>query len=197
MPVLELLASSGLGSLLGMRHALEPDHLAAVSTLVTGERSSYKAAFLGACWGLGHTVALIAVGTVFVLLRAQMPAAMASTLEFGVSVMLVEKPGTVLTAHHSNDTPAAVDKLPAAAASFVAGLLFLIAGTSLLLFACGTNTSSLIALWAPRSTLPSEWANASLGAARHAASVSNACRSSTRVSCPRRGITWTRPPSRR
>ena len=73
--VLELMASSGLGSLLGMRHALEPDHLAAVSTLVTGERSSYKAAFLGACWGLGHTFALIAVGTVFVLLRAQMPAA--------------------------------------------------------------------------------------------------------------------------
>jgi DNA segregation ATPase FtsK/SpoIIIE, S-DNA-T family len=59
--------------------------------------------------------------------------------------------------------------LPAAAASFVAGLLFLIAGTSLLLFACGTNTSSLIALWAPRSKIPSEWANASLGAARHVA----------------------------
>ena len=59
--------------------------------------------------------------------------------------------------------------LPAAAASFVAGLLFLIAGTSLLLFACGTNTSSLIALWAPRAKIPSEWANASLGAAMHAA----------------------------
>jgi len=89
MPVLELMASSGLGSLLGMRHALEPDHLAAVSTLVTGERNSYKAAFLGACWGLGHTIALIAVGTIFVVLRAQMPASMASTLEFGVAVMLV------------------------------------------------------------------------------------------------------------
>ena len=41
MPVLEFITSSGLGSLLGMRHALEPDHLAAVSTLVTGERSGY------------------------------------------------------------------------------------------------------------------------------------------------------------
>ena len=56
MPVLELMTSSGLGSLLGMRHALEPDHLAAVTTLVTGERSGYKAAFLGVCWGLGHTL---------------------------------------------------------------------------------------------------------------------------------------------
>src|SRR5471032_2991652 len=54
MPVLEILTSLGLGSLLGMRHALEPDHLAAVSTLVTGERSNYKAALLGACWGLGR-----------------------------------------------------------------------------------------------------------------------------------------------
>jgi hypothetical protein len=89
MPVLELMASSGLGSLLGMRHALEPDHLAAVSTLVTGERSSRKAAFLGACWGLGHTVALIAAGTGFVVLRAQMPAQVASALEFAVAVMLV------------------------------------------------------------------------------------------------------------
>jgi DNA segregation ATPase FtsK/SpoIIIE, S-DNA-T family len=59
--------------------------------------------------------------------------------------------------------------LPAAAASFVAGLAFLIAGTSLLLFACGTNTSSLIALWAPRTKISSEWANASLGAAMHVA----------------------------
>lgn len=89
MPVLELLASSGLGSLLGMRHALEPDHLAAVSTLVTGERSSYRAAWLGACWGLGHTLALVAVGAVLVLLRAEMPARITDLFEFFVAVMLV------------------------------------------------------------------------------------------------------------
>jgi high-affinity nickel permease len=56
-------ASAGLGVLLGMRHALEPDHLAAVSTLMTGERSSAKAAWLGACWGLGHTLTLVTTGT--------------------------------------------------------------------------------------------------------------------------------------
>ena len=89
MPVIELMASSGLGSLLGMRHALEPDHLAAVSTLVTGERSSSKAAFLGACWGLGHTVSLIAVGTALVLLRTQMPARVSEAFEFLVALMLV------------------------------------------------------------------------------------------------------------
>jgi len=89
MPVIELMASSGLGSLLGMRHALEPDHLAAVSTLVTGERSSSKAAFLGACWGLGHTVSLIAVGTALVLLRTQMPVRVSEAFEFLVALMLV------------------------------------------------------------------------------------------------------------
>ena len=89
MPVIELMASSGLGSLLGMRHALEPDHLAAVSTLVTGERSSRKAAFLGACWGLGHTVSLIAVGTVLVLFRMRMPARVSGAFEFSVALMLV------------------------------------------------------------------------------------------------------------
>jgi hypothetical protein len=89
MPVVELVTSSGLGSLLGMRHALEPDHLAAVSTLVTGERSSAKAALLGACWGLGHTLSLVVVGTVLVLLRAEMPARVADLFELGVAVMLI------------------------------------------------------------------------------------------------------------
>src|SRR5207247_8475606 len=89
MPVLELMTSSGLGSLLGMRHALEPDHLAAVSTLVTGERSSYKAALLGACWGVGHTMSLVAVGTGLVLLRAEMPARLADLFELFVALMLV------------------------------------------------------------------------------------------------------------
>ncbi|MBI3399803.1 MAG: urease accessory protein [Acidobacteria bacterium] len=89
MPVLELLTSSGLGSLLGMRHALEPDHLAAVSTLVTDERSSAKAALLGVCWGLGHTLTLVIVGAALVILRAEMPARAADGFEFCVALMLI------------------------------------------------------------------------------------------------------------
>jgi hypothetical protein len=89
MPLLELVTSSGLGSLLGMRHALEPDHLAAVSTLVTGERSSAKAAWLGACWGLGHTLTLVTTGAVLVVLRAELPAAASDAFEFAVALMLV------------------------------------------------------------------------------------------------------------
>ncbi len=57
--------------------------------------------------------------------------------------------------------------LPQAAVSFVAGLAFLVIGTMMLFFACGTSTSRLIELWAPRSGAAGEWADASLGAAMH------------------------------
>lgn len=89
MPVLELLTSSGFGSLLGMRHALEPDHLAAVSTLVSQERNSVKAALLGICWGLGHTAGLIVVGAVLVFLRAELPTRVADIFELLVAIMLI------------------------------------------------------------------------------------------------------------
>src|SRR5213592_2662864 len=89
MPAFEILTGSALGSLLGMRHALEPDHLAAVSTLVTGERSSYRAALLGACWGLGHTLTLLIVGALLVGLRMEMPATVSNLFELLVAGMLI------------------------------------------------------------------------------------------------------------
>src|SRR5580765_526795 len=92
MPAFEILSGSALGSLLGMRHALEPDHLTAVSTLVTtspGKGSSYRAAMLGAFWGLGHTLSLLLVGAVLVLLRAGLPARVSDLFELFVAIMLV------------------------------------------------------------------------------------------------------------
>ena len=84
-----LLASAGFGSVLGLRHALEPDHLAAVSTLMTGERSSAKAAWLGACWGVGHTLTLLAAGTLLVFFRADMPPVASDIFELAVMLLLV------------------------------------------------------------------------------------------------------------
>ncbi len=89
MPVLELITSSGFASLLGMRHALEPDHIAAVSTLVNREANGYRAALLGACWGIGHTTALLVVGLGLVLLRGEMPPRLADTFEIAVAAMLI------------------------------------------------------------------------------------------------------------
>ena len=89
MPLLEFATSSGLGSLLGIRHALEPDHLATVSTLVSREPNGAKAALLGAWWGLGHTLALVVVGAGLIAARAEMPVAVADLFEFLVALMLV------------------------------------------------------------------------------------------------------------
>jgi nitrile hydratase accessory protein len=89
IPQVGFIASAALGSLLGMQHAFEPDHLAAVATLMTGERTSAKAAWLGACWGLGHTLTLLAAGTALVVLRAEMPALVTMAFELGVVLLLV------------------------------------------------------------------------------------------------------------
>jgi nitrile hydratase accessory protein len=88
-PQAGLAASAGLGALLGMRHALEPDHLAAMSVLLTGERSIRKAAWLGVYWGIGHTLTLLAAGTLLVVLRAEMPAMASDVLACAVALMLV------------------------------------------------------------------------------------------------------------
>jgi nitrile hydratase accessory protein len=89
IPRVGLFASAGFGSLLGVRHALEPDHLVAVSTLMTGERSSAKAAWLGACWGFGHTLTLMLTGALLVLFRSDMPRITADIFELCVVLMLV------------------------------------------------------------------------------------------------------------
>jgi hypothetical protein len=89
MPVIELVTSSGFASLLGMRHALEPDHIAAVSTLVGREKSGFRAAWLGVCWGVGHSLSLLVVGLGLVLLRTELPARLADFFEALVAAMLI------------------------------------------------------------------------------------------------------------
>ena len=78
-----------LGLVLGARHALEPDHLTAVSTLATEEPSPRRGLLLGAIWGLGHSASLFAVGTVLALLHAEMPRRLAEGCEVAVGVMLI------------------------------------------------------------------------------------------------------------
>jgi high-affinity nickel-transport protein len=73
-----------------MRHALEPDHLVAVCTLVgPGDRMARRGAALGALWGVGHTVALLIVTGVLGALHARLPTGLARLFELAVSVMLV------------------------------------------------------------------------------------------------------------
>lgn len=89
MALFEVATGSTLGAVFGMRHALEPDHLAAVSTLVAEEPRSTRAVFLGVCWGVGHTLALVAVGVALIALRAEMSERLTDVFELGVAMMLV------------------------------------------------------------------------------------------------------------
>jgi high-affinity nickel permease len=78
-----------LGFLLGLRHAMEADHLAAISTIVTERRSLLSSSLVGACWGLGHTLALLIAGVGVLLLRYQLTERMAHGFELCVGIMLV------------------------------------------------------------------------------------------------------------
>jgi hypothetical protein len=79
-----------LGLLLGMRHACEPDHLAAVSTLIdTGPGRGKATMAVGAFWGVGHALALLAVGGVLAFLRARLPVSLSHGFELLVALMLV------------------------------------------------------------------------------------------------------------
>jgi hypothetical protein len=79
----------GLGFVLGLRHALDVDHLAAVSTIVSQRRSLWRSSLVGAVWGLGHTVSLIAVAVAVIGLHTQIPPSVGHLLELGVALMLV------------------------------------------------------------------------------------------------------------
>lgn len=78
-----------LGFLIGMRHALEADHLAAVASLATHARSLGRAVRLGAAWGLGHTLTLFLCGAMVLLLDVAVPVRVAQGLELAVGIMLV------------------------------------------------------------------------------------------------------------
>ena len=75
---------------LGLRHATDPDHLAAVTTLIAGaeERATRAAARLGAAWGLGHATSLFAFGVPIVLFRAYLPERVQQGAETAVGLMI-------------------------------------------------------------------------------------------------------------
>src|SRR3990172_8335434 len=84
-----LYAAFALGLILGVKHALDADHLIAVSTIVTEHQSLKWASLIGAFWGLGHTFTLFVVGLLVIGLRLTIPARLALGLEFLVALMLM------------------------------------------------------------------------------------------------------------
>ena len=80
---------ASIGFLLGLRHALDGDHVAAVATLVARRPTVKTSGFIGFCWGIGHTLVLLLVGVTMVVLNIHLPPAFSKIADAMVGVMLV------------------------------------------------------------------------------------------------------------
>jgi hypothetical protein len=78
-----------LGFFLGMRHATDADHVIAVTTIVSRQRSVWAAAWTGVLWGIGHTLTILAVGGAIILFGLVIPPRVGLGMEFSVAIMLV------------------------------------------------------------------------------------------------------------
>jgi ABC-type nickel/cobalt efflux system permease component RcnA len=86
---LQALSMLGFGFVLGMKHSLDADHLAAVSTIAVEGRGTIQTSMIGAVWGMGHTVSLLAAGAIVVVLGVHIGDETARWLELAVAAMLV------------------------------------------------------------------------------------------------------------
>jgi ABC-type nickel/cobalt efflux system permease component RcnA len=92
-----LLLALGIAFVLGLRHASDPDHLVAVTSLVVADgRGTRGAARLGAWWGLGHALMLIAIGVPLIAFKAELPGWLETGAEKLVGVVIVVLAGRVI-----------------------------------------------------------------------------------------------------
>lgn len=96
------------GFFLGMRHATDPDHVVAVTTIVSRQRNIGKAAWTGIFWGIGHSLTLLVIGGAIILFGIVVPERLGMSLEFGVALMLI-----LLGAMNLNATFRAVENVSA------------------------------------------------------------------------------------
>src|ERR1700722_11123112 len=84
-----LLSIVALGFFLGMRHATDPDHVIAVTTIVSRYKKVGHAALIGAFWGIGHTLTIFVVGSGIILFGWVIPTRIGLSMEFSVGLMLI------------------------------------------------------------------------------------------------------------
>jgi len=87
--MLNALSVAALGFLLGLKHATDADHIVAVTAIVSRERKFSSAARIGALWGVGHSITVLAIGGALVAFRLTIPSRLGLGLEFGVALMLI------------------------------------------------------------------------------------------------------------
>ncbi len=87
--MVNFLSIIALGFFLGMRHATDPDHVIAVSTIVSREREIGKSAWIGVFWGIGHTLTIFAVGAAIILFDVAISPRLGLSMELAVGLMLI------------------------------------------------------------------------------------------------------------
>ena len=122
---MESLSVALLGLLLGIRHAIDPDHVVAVGTIATRSTSFRRAAGVGVLWGIGHTLTILLVGGGIILLRVAISPRIGLAMEFAVAIMLILLGlQNVVTARHSEA------REPSTARPFVVGMVHGMAGSA-------------------------------------------------------------------
>src|SRR5271154_1090112 len=87
--MISFLSIIAVGFFLGMRHATDPDHVIAVTTIVSRQRNLLRAALTGIVWGIGHTLTIFVVGSAIILFDVVIPARIGLSMEFSVGLMLI------------------------------------------------------------------------------------------------------------
>src|SRR6201998_959547 len=87
--MINFLAILGVGFLLGIRHATDPDHVIAVTTIVSRQQSIRHAGLIGVLWGLGHTITIVLVGTGIMVFNLAIPPPIGLAMELAVGLMLI------------------------------------------------------------------------------------------------------------
>jgi hypothetical protein len=154
-----LLAALGVAMALGLRHASDPDHLVAVTSLVIAEGGETRAAVrLGAFWGFGHAAMLLAIGFPLIALESELPAWLETGAESAVGVLLLLLAGRVIwTWIRGTRTEPARVQVRSTRQAFGIGLLHGLAGTGavvLLLIATlptQLEAAAALAVFAPMS----------------------------------------------
>jgi hypothetical protein len=78
-----------LGLLMGVRHATDPDHVIAVTTIVSRERRLITASRIGVIWGFGHTLTVLGVGALIIIFKIVIPTRLGLAMEFAVAIVLI------------------------------------------------------------------------------------------------------------
>jgi high-affinity nickel-transport protein len=87
--MLSALGLAFFGLLLGIRHAVDPDHVVAVTAIATTQRSVGRATSIGALWGVGHTLTILVVGGAIIAFRIVIPPRLGLAFEFCVGIALI------------------------------------------------------------------------------------------------------------